>query len=206
MIENWPQPPLVEHLLFESPWAIVVTLAAVAAVLFIAGGRSEKLIIQKLAIFPLLLAVAAPVLAANVVTDREQLEIGTRSLVDAATAHPVDLAAIETLLADPAALFTLDRDEILAMIRRARDRYDIESNTITLLRTRIDTPATGQSVFTALTRLRSNAGAFPTKTRWLLHWSKTPAADADAPFGPWRVTQLELLRINDRPARASHLP
>lgn len=199
MVENWPQPPLFEHMLLESPWGLAIALAGVAAVVFLVGGRGGKRHVQKWAALPLTVGMIVIGVAMLVDTDREIMQRRTARLVDAAVAEPLDVDAMRSLFDESVRLFTLDRDEILAMARRARDRYDIQSATITTLLARQDTPSAGQTLMTVFARVGSDLGEYPTKTRWLMHWRKDPAAG-------WLIDRLELVAVNDQPARRSILP
>lgn len=199
MVENWPQPPLIEHVLLESPWTLAMTLAAVAIGVFVVGGRSGRRKLQKWAALPLAIGVIGFVVAAVVNTDRELMQQRTRALVDAAVADPIDLDAMRDLLDESVRLFVLDRERILAMAQRARAIYRIDSATITTLLARRDTPTAGQTLLTVLARVSSKYGDYPAKTRWLLHWRKDPAAG-------WIIDRLELISVNDQPARQSILP
>jgi hypothetical protein len=199
LVDNWPQPPLIEHLLLESPWTLAITLAAVAIGVFLVGGRSGNRRLQKWAALPLLIGVVAFTVAELVNTDRELMQQRTRRLVDAAVADPIDIDTMRDLLDESVHLFVLDRERILAMARRAREIYRIDSATITTLLSRRDTPTAGQTLLTVLTRVSSKYGDYPAKTRWLLHWRKDPAAG-------WIIDRLELVSVNDQPARQSILP
>ncbi|QNN22882.1 hypothetical protein HED60_11590 [Planctomycetales bacterium ZRK34] len=190
---------MIEHLLLESPWTLAISLAAIAAVVFLVGGRSGHRNTQKWAALPLLLAVVGFTVAEVVNTDRERMVQKTERLVEAAVADPIDLDTMGSLLDESVLLFNLDREAILAMAKRARNIYRIDSATITLLLARRDTPTAGQTLLTALTRVSSKYGDYPAKTRWLIHWRKDPAAG-------WIINRLELIAVNDQPARQSILP
>ena len=91
-------PPLFDVLFLESPWAVMIVCLVAALILFMSGQRRQKtgLLIAGLVV----VAIAGGVYALSqmVTTDREQIMINTRSLVDATA--PLDANTLNRLV-DP---------------------------------------------------------------------------------------------------------
>ncbi|MBI1370946.1 MAG: hypothetical protein GC162_20120 [Planctomycetes bacterium] len=153
---------------------------------------------QRSALFPLLGAIAVPLIANAVHTDREQLAERTQALVDAVAREPIDAAAMSGLLDENVTFFLMNRDQIIAMAQRASAKYNIQAGSITALEARVDAPDAGQIWFAIYVRIRSDGGEFPTKSQWLLHWRKSA--------GLWRVSEIQMISVNDQPARKAYLP
>lgn len=205
MPTNWPDPPLIEHYLFEDPLPLAAMLAVAAVVVFLAGGRMGKRKLQLAALIPLGLAGLTVLAAVLVETDRERILIESRRLVDAATS-PFDLVAVEQLT-DPA--FTMktpdgkviiaDGAKLAEAIKRAERSMTIESNTITNHMQRIDSPGEGAVYLAIFSQTRGSLGQQAAPTRWILRWKKTPD-------GAWHLTGATWLEVAGKPVTEWMLP
>ena len=88
-------PPLLQSLLLEGPWPLVLTLVGTAAVLRLLAARRRQRRLDVAALIALLLALGVYLLASIVTTNREQLLERTEQLVMATA--PLDSPTIEIL-------------------------------------------------------------------------------------------------------------
>ena len=142
-----------------------------------------------------LIALAAAVMALGtlVVTDREQIGMGSRTFVIAAVDG--DMEALDRVMLEEAALAGSGRtvaDDGRERIKRLSQAQAqaalIESWRISRLQARIDGPNVGTTQF----RVRMTPrGGLPTLSWWRLHWRR----DAQ---GVWRIGTIDCLAINGR--------
>ena len=96
-------PSLLDVLLFESPWAVMIVCLVAALILFMSGQRRQKTGLLIAGFVAIAIAGGAYLLSNLVTTDREQLMTNTRNLVQATA--PLDSAVLNRLV-DPNAVVT----------------------------------------------------------------------------------------------------
>ncbi len=185
------------YLLFENPWPAAVCLVAVAVTLFMVGRRTERPRQQAAAAVPLLLAVAIPVLATVVTTQREALKQRTREMIEAAV-PPVDREALEGLLADNVRFFDMSKSEILAAAERAADQYSVSGYGLRYLKALPVNAKHGRTRFAIFTHLEGGVYRGPVPSKWTLKWQREERA--------WRVTRIEWRSLSGRDVQRRHLP
>ncbi len=194
-----PGPPVLEHLLLESPFlltAALVVLGVAAAVALVRRARIRDAVV----VLASCIAAGAGVqiLAWKTVTNREVISGRSVELVEAVAT--LDYAGIERLLAPDARLFAdipipelpipaagLDVDDILSRVRttvggmyRVREHRVVE----------IDAAMIGDRLGRTQLRVRvvPEATGFPQGSWWRLDWREEPD-------GSWRVIRIAPLSI-----------
>lgn len=200
-------PPMFEHLLLESPWAVMVVCVVAAAMLFSAGRRRKNKAVQAGGLVALALAVGVYLLAKGVTTDREQLILDTEALV-AATA-PLDNAALDRLL-DPSAVVTgpdtaiwLNAVQLRPRLNQAAQRFGIGDQQVRMVDAIARDDTWGESVVTVRT---DPGGAGPVNTGWRLIWRRDPVAGGNSGGGGWRVVEIRWMRFNGLEVQQGMMP
>jgi hypothetical protein len=187
-------PPVLEGLLFESPWgpAAVLVLAGVAA--FWAFNRAGRV---RLGVMVVAVAAAAAVgivgIASMVTTDREVVGARTRELVAAVARGDAPGAAeylAPTLSVRLVGVTTnWGKEEVLQRIERELNgvyRLKDREARVRTLRAGDEPPS---SIRTQVrVSVTPEMYALPTETWWLLMWRKQPD-------GLWRVMELDVQQI-----------
>lgn len=191
---------MFEHLLLESPWAVMVVCVVVAAMLFSAGQRRKNKRIQAGGLVALVLAVGVFMLAKGVTTDREQLIMNTEALV-AATA-PLDNAMLDRLL-DPSAVVTvpdtavwLNATQLRPRLTRVAQQFSAGDQQVRTVDAFARDDTWGESAVTVRT---DPGGAGPINTGWRLTWRRDPG-------GGWRVVEIRWMRFNGLEVQQGMLP
>ena len=199
-------PPMFEHLLLESPWAVMVVCVVAAAMLFSAGRRRKNKGVQVGGLAALALAAGVYLLAQGVTTAREQLILNTEALV-AATA-PLDNAALDRLL-DPSAVVTgpstavwVSAVQLRSKLNQVAQRFDIGDQQVRAVDAFARDDTWGESVVTVRT---DPGGAGPVNTGWRLTWRHDPAG-ADNAGGGWRVVEIRWMRFNGLEVQQGMMP
>lgn len=184
-----PTPP-VERFLYESPWLLMGVFAAAGIAGFWTLNRQGKTRVGLGVLGAgLVLAAAVVGVAFAIVTPREEIKVSTRALVRAVAAD--DRPAIERLLDDrvrfdvPGAPAELDREAVLAQVKRAHAAVDIRSGRATAVRADTRGPEIGRS----LVEVWIDADTWPRST-WQIDW----AVSRDEPKR-WVVTRIEAVNI-----------
>lgn len=180
-----PGPPLVEHMLLESPSLLVAVLVAGGLAVITVARRSRRARVGLVAGTLLVLAGIAVLSAAALVqTDREAVDRATRELVRATAS--LDQPAMDALLAADATLLTdlevpglarlahLDKGQILAQSRRALGHdFPIESATVAECQAQV----AGSNVARSQVHVRATMAGWgvPHNSWWLLEWRRDPA-------------------------------
>lgn len=216
-------PPMLEHLLLESPWAVMVVCVVMAAMLFSAGGRRKNKGVQAGGLGALALAVGVFLLAKGVTTGREQLILDTQALV-AATA-PLDNAALDRLL-DPSAVVAgpdtavwVNAAQLRSKLDQVARRFDVGDQQVRTVDAFARDAMWGESVVTVRT---DAGGAGPVNTGWRLTWRRDPAAEDNAGVnaggnaggnsgggsggGGWRVVEIRWMRFNGLEVQQGMMP
>ncbi len=193
-IPRLPEAPLVERLLFESPWPLAgmaVVIGVIAAVMLNRRGRGAAAL--GAGVGGLALAAALVVMAGAVVTDRE--EIGRRSSAFVEAVAAGDAMAAEELLLEDVSLRVGEeapagnwRAAILGAVQTAHREYGIEAASMGNVQTSATEGGFGRSVFRVTAR--ASAG-FPSVSWWKLDWRR----DHDE---KWRIEVMRCLEINGR--------
>jgi hypothetical protein len=195
---DWPDPPLVTHAIFESPWLVCIALLTTAVALTLVGYRRAQRGPVLAGAVAAGLAVLVVVIASLVTTGRERMLDRTRKLVQAAIV-PVNLDAFGEILSRDVEFFGRGYDQILATLDRSTDRWRVRQAYITRLAVHQDSETRGQTYLSVVTRLDTSLGGGSAQTRWLLHWRR----ESD---DRWRISRIEWLTLNDRDAREGDLP
>ncbi len=187
-----PAPPLVESLLFESPWRLIGALLVLGVFALIIFNRSGKARQGLGAIGGAVIACAVVfTLSMSVSTDREAILARTASFVDAVAA--ADTTAADQLVAPTlevrfgrAIVDTMDRDWLMGAIEAFRGQLTLREHSIKQKDAAIDRPGRGRT----LIQISVTAEAWPVPNRswWQLDW----ALDRD---GQWRMTGIDCLQL-----------
>lgn len=190
-----PSPPLIESLLFESPWPVVIGLVAAAFIAVVVGNQRAKLAAGLGTGLALLgLGVGVWMTASVVETTRETLQRGTRLLVQAVDQG--DGTEAGRYMADTVRTrrYPGDRDwertEFETLIGTAA-RAGIDELEITALQAHLDGSQVGRTQVRV--RARSQNGV-TMPSWWLLHW-QNPDGNADNPLGGWRIVTIEAVAV-----------
>lgn len=198
-VEPLPGAPLLESVLFERPWVVVVALlvgAVVVLFVFNARGRAKHGAMAAAALA--LVAAAIWGIAATVVTHRERLEARTRELVEAtATA---DVAALDRILAPNARAFYsaaprgMDREAILDWVSinlGGRGGYGIRSHRVPEVQATLDGERVGRTQVRVIVTVADRFGEGPVDSWWRVDWN----LDDD---GTWRPIGIRPLMVFGR--------
>lgn len=196
-----PVPPLLEHLLLERPWPLVIPLIVIALIVSRVLSRSPRA--PRIAwIGAVLLLIAGPaiyLLSAFITTDREHMKATTTSLVDAVA--KADTAAVERLL-DPGCYLHsrfafpgyttdskgMDRGEILDQVPRTIRDNPIAEHGILESQALSRGPGIGSTQLKVRVVVELQGGGFklPVQSWWKVDWRR--GSD-----GQWRATAIEAL-------------
>lgn len=190
-----PAPPLAARLLLESPWPLVIVLAAAAVVGFAVlrqlGKMREAVAVGAVGLG---LACGVAMLGSSVVTARERLLLESRRLVGLVSRGETrgvgDLLASDVQATVLGAANTFDRDAILRRVEQdlaPGARFAVKNPAMLNASASIDGPTTGRTLF----RLRVTVVAHevPSFSWWMLHWRSEPS-------GQWKVTGIDVLEID----------
>ncbi len=190
-LPSLPRPPIVSHLLLESPLPLAVALVAAGAIAAIALHRRARTkhagIVSGAC---LLIAGALLALASLVETPRERVVERTRLLVDAVAR--ADLRALDDLLA-PDCLVTFDRapngwekPETIGWIAdNLRGRYTVSRHEVTGVQAQIG-PQRGLARTRPSVRVTPEVTGRPHGFVCLITWREDPD-------GAWRALRVEPL-------------
>ena len=194
-------PPLLSHLLLEKPLLLIVLfLIAAVVMLFVAVQRNSRTVLLTAAG----LAVAAGgvwILAHFIQTQRERLIGQTQQLVDAVAAVEEDQLR---LLLGPRVFVSIQDgspwlhvDQIVPKIEWTHKRYPIQNHRIS----RITAEQRNDQHGLVLVNVKMTIGptAQPIHTQWLITWTR----EGD---DPWRVTQIQWLKLNGIDVTRAVLP
>jgi len=207
---NLDPPPMFEHLLLESPWAVMGVLLVVAIVLALISRRRRSKAVGLCALAALILSAGVFGLAKAVSTDREQLMQHTRALVGATA--PMDPTVLDRMI-DPAATVTgpggtiwLTFDQISPRLKRVVGRLGVQSQRVREVQALSRDGAWGESTVIVRTEA-SGAGGMPINTGWHLTWQKeVPKAAGANAAGGWRVVDIRWKRLNGQEVTRGMLP
>ena len=187
------QPPLLENLLFEQPWPLVVAMVAVAAGCWVVASRRQKRgRLRLIALGIIVLAGAVVAMAQLVTTDREYLLDATAELV-AATQSPTNSQVLDQLIAadavvtGPAGEVWLEYAQLRSELQSVVDRHQIQEQRIRSVGAEVTSKTAGRSVFD----LRTNIGKetfIPIRSVWALRWVRDDA-------GQWRIKEIQWLQF-----------
>lgn len=189
-----PEPPMIERLVFEQPWPIVIAAALVGIVGFVALNRASKLRAGVVVLIAgLVLAAGSAITARLVKTTREHLMDRSDQLVAAAVAG--DLHGLDELLGDHARLtmrFLGERDKIQIIVAaRGRLREVVSDARVVDAKVSIDASNAARTHI----RIRTE-GSAPPNSWWRVDWQLEPeSVDACNPHGQWRVIRIKPLWI-----------
>ncbi|HEX7010512.1 MAG TPA: hypothetical protein VF184_11050 [Phycisphaeraceae bacterium] len=187
-------PPLLEHLLLERPWPLVIALLAVAAAVQVAARRRSSRRAGWAAWLIAAGAAGVALLAYTVTTDRERLTQLTVELVQAAT-QPVNLAVVDqtlhpdAVLRGPGGQVWMPFQNIRWELEQAVQRLGVTDHAIRQL----GVEASGDRGRSALA-LRTHLGetGMPVSTSWNLVWQRQSEGD-------WRIVEIQWLTLQDQP-------
>ena len=180
------------NLLFDTPWWLPVSIAALGLFLFVTGNNRQEFRLRTAGLIVVALAVLLSVVSIVADTDLEKSEKGTRALVKAVEAR--DWPAMEKLLAQRASLAVQaagtvynNRDDIMEGAKLGTERFGLKNARITSM----DAQQTQNLVtitFNAITE--QNVMAYPLPSTWQFEWQKT----ADG----MRVVRITNLKIGNQ--------
>ena len=180
------------NLLFDTPWWLPVSIAALGLFLFVTGNNRQEFRLRTAGLIVGALAVVLSVVSIVVDTDLEKSEKGTWALVKAVEAR--DWPAMEKLLAQRASLAVQaagtvynNRDDIMEGAKLGTERFGLKNARITSM----DAQQTQNLVtitFNAITE--QNVMAYPLPSTWQFEWQKT----ADG----MRVVRITNLKIGNQ--------
>lgn len=185
-----PPPPLWQNLLMENPWPAAVVLLGVGVLLRTLAKRTirekpRRKWLNRSALLASLLAAGVVSLAYAVETSRERVQRRTLELVNATA--PLDIAAVDALLAEGVVVAGPDGEALIEgqRVRRRLETvsgsYGIESHRI---RDRKAWARDGRGMSSV--NLYTEVGSTPALTRWWLRWER--GGD-----GRWRVAEVRWL-------------
>ncbi len=190
-----PDPPLIEHYLFESSWGLAIGLVAIALALWFTLRRAGK---DKPAFAAglggVLCAGGVLALASAITTAREEVAARTRELIAAVARADAD--AVDRMLGDRlsvrlgSAMMPWDRDAVLLRVRRDLGGiYKLKDGVATIRSLRASGEASPLVTQCRVT-VTPEATAFPTGSWWKITWRR------DGPSGPWLVSEIDLQQID----------
>lgn len=190
-LPSLPRPPIIPHLLFESPLPLSIAILAagvIAAIAFRRRARSKRG--GMILVVSLLVAGAALALGWLVETPRESVIERTRLLVDAVARADAD--ALDDLLA-PDCLVTFDRapdgwtkpETIDWITDNLRGRYTVSRHEVTGVQARIG-PQRGLARTRPSVRVTPDITARPHGFVCLVTWREDPD-------GSWKALRIEPL-------------
>lgn len=189
-----PDVSLLTRYLFENPWPLAVALVAIAAI--IAWHALRESLVKRVRWSLLLFLLAAVALLAGwlVETPGERGESITRAFVERAIAN--DLVGAVNLLSDDATLAVgspknpgTDRDAIIGGVSTLRQRFAIESNTISMLKGYALPDGRAEVHLACWT----DVGYGPTPSQWVLHLGLQQD-------GEWKIERITCISIANQPA------
>ncbi|HRQ71889.1 MAG TPA: hypothetical protein PLU35_02550 [Phycisphaerales bacterium] len=190
-LPSLPRPPIVQHLLLESPLPLAIALLTAGAIAAIAFHRRARTKHAGLAAGGALLATAALLaLAALVETPRERVIERTRLLVDAVAR--ADARALDDMLAADC-LVTFDRapggwekpETINWIADNLRGRYTVSQHEVTGVQAQIG-PQRGLARTRPSVRVTPDITGRPHGFVCLITWREDPD-------GAWRALRIEPL-------------
>lgn len=189
-IPQLPSPPLLERILLDNPWPLVIVLGVAAIVIFVMLNGRGKLRAGLVAAGTLLLAAGGAYLTSVLVTTpREQIKQATRELIDATA--DVQLGRLEHLLDDDLVIrvFGVPRDAgktgtLSAVDRRLGGQYVVREHSIQQMHATIDGPRVGRTHVRV--HVGSDMGAL--SSWWRVDWER-------GPDDIWRARRIEALWI-----------
>lgn len=193
---DWPDPPLLQHLVLESPWALALVLLLVGVALVFIARRSGRGHAGPAYVGCVLMALAVlvPIIAYLVETGRERIAQNTRDLA-LAPEDPFDLQTILDLTTQDVRLIDMDREGLIALAPRFEEVVKIEDVRVTNLMTVQDSETYGRSYVAVLGRFHSSQGiSSPFKVQAILRWRREPD-------GKWRMHQIEQMAIDGVPVQ-----
>ncbi len=188
----FPPPPLVDRLIFESPYPLAAGFMIVALVVFLAARErlNTKHLLLAMAL-PALLAFGVVLTGTLVVTDREAIAVKARELVDAvASANPEQT---NLLLAEDASLYAfftsakgIAKPDILSMVQSEMStRYRLHDHRVREVRVNMEGPRVARSH--VLVMVDPEQTRMQTWSWWRLDWVRED--------GKWLVRGIEPLSI-----------
>jgi hypothetical protein len=190
-----PDPPLVEHYVFESPWGLAIGVVALGLAGWFTLRRADRP--RWAGIVALGSAAAAGLvlaLAATITTAREEVVLRTRELIAAVARADAD--AVGTMLGERLSVrigtvvLPWDRDAVVLRVRRdLAGMYRLKDGSATIRSMRAsgaESPLVTQCRVTVV----PEATAFPTGSWWRMTWRREGVG------GPWLVSEIDLQQID----------
>ncbi|NNM86513.1 MAG: hypothetical protein HKL96_12255 [Phycisphaerales bacterium] len=181
-------PQSLARLLFENHWLLWGGLCIAAAALTWRGLTNANVRLRNVGAFAVLAVIAWVLVALLVQTPRERLIACHENLVEAAQQKQTDIIIRE--LSPDVRFGRWNFSDIQRTLAQRLASINITHNYIRLLKVHI-TGQTAVSNMNVWTDTRNFGG--PIISYWRFHWQDQPAP------GNWRMTQIQLLRINNTP-------
>lgn len=193
-----PQAPdvsLFTRYVLENPWPLAIVLIVIAAFLAWTGFREGIESRQKGLIIPLGLAIASLAIGYLTVTPGEHAREVTRQLVSATVSK--DLVTTDQLLAKDAVVAFgsptnpgFDREFIMDRLDKFRDKFTIDSNSITMLKAYSESSDTAVVHLACWTTLK-DWSSYPSPSQWVLKMARQPD-------GSWKIMQVTCVSVNNQ--------
>lgn len=190
-----PSDSLITSYVLENPWPVAIVLLVVAAYLAWTGFREGIDSRQRALSIPLVLAIAIVIIGHFTTTSGEHARAVVRRLVDATVNK--DLATTDLLLADNAVVAFgsptnpgFDRAYIIDRLDKFGDKFTIESNSITTLKSYSESSETA-TVHLACWTMLKDWSSYPSPSQWVLKVSRQPD-------GQWQITHVTCVSVNNQ--------
>ena len=182
----------------ENPWPLAIVLLAIAALAAWSGFREGIAFRQKAAGALALVACGILTIGHLVVTAGEHARAATVALVHATVNK--DLIATSNVLAPNAVVSFgqpsnpgFDRDYIMERLDAFRQKYTIDSNTISSLKTFGESPTAAVVHLDCWSQVTTSFGPAPVRSQWILRVEKQ-----SDPAGEWKIARVTLVAINNQ--------
>ena len=195
---TFQEPPLLQQILLEEPWAAIGVLAILGLVLLILARHQQKRRRFWCGVAALALALCVWAVSEAVTTDRERLLRQTRLLLKATS--PLDLLGVRSLLEPDAVLLGPDRtpwfdhDGLLARLDSAVRHYQVLEHVNVEIDARTHKHGLGRTEVKLRTRIDSPHMEVP--TRWTIRWRLRSD-------GRWRIMEMQFWEymLGQKPTR-----
>ncbi|GAB5497298.1 MAG: hypothetical protein Phyf2KO_23780 [Phycisphaerales bacterium] len=185
-----PDTPILERLLFEAPLIPTGVLAVGVLIALSLVMKSQKRTVPLIAAaIMLVLAVAVPVVASMVTTEREVLAVRAEEFVAAVAA--VDGGTLQGILTDSASLGPSDnassiaarhvprirgKDQIIAAVHRAKDKFGsperfVSAHKVLETRAALESKNTGRTLVRV--RVEGPGGEYMNHSWWDITWKRS---------------------------------
>ena len=193
-----PQAPdvsLFTRYVLENPWPLAIVLLVIAAFLAWTGFREGIESRQKWVLIPLMFAIVIVAIGYLTVTPGEHARNVAGQLVSATVNK--DLVTTDQLLATDAIIVFgsptnpgFDREFIMERLDKFRDKFTIDSNSITMLKSFSESSDSAVVHMACWTTLK-DWSSYPSPSQWVLKVAKQPD-------GSWKISHVTCVSVNNQ--------